>query len=95
MNNTIFDNTYFITYSNNFEIDNKTFAFRKQILFDITTTPIKLHLKENSGSEGYWINRSWFTLSKIQTLIKKVEINVDVSHLQWNKQIQLDYVFNL
>lgn len=95
MNTTIFDNTYFLTYSNYFKIDKKTFAFRKQILFDITTTPIKLELQENSGSKGYWINRSWFSLSKIKEMIIKEEIIIDVSNLQWNQQIQLDEVFNL
>ena len=89
------DNEYFITYSNYFKVDNKTFSFRKQVLFDITETPKYLELKNNNGSNGYWINRQWFSLSKIKGLIQKEEIKVDVSDLQWYKQIQIDYVFNL
>lgn len=89
------DNDYFITYSNYFKVESKTFAFRKQVLFDITETPKYLELKDNNGSHGYWINRQWYSLSKIKTLLKKEEIKVDVSDLQWYLQIQLDYVFNL
>lgn len=89
------DNEYLITYSNHFKIGNKTFAFRKMVLFDITNLPLKLELKENNGSKGYWINREWYSLSKIKSIIIKEEIKVDVSDLQWNIQIQLDHVFNL
>ncbi len=89
------DNTYFITYSNHFKIDNKIFAFRKIVLFDITNLPLKLDLKDNNGSKGYWINREWYSLSKIKSIILKEEIKVDVSDLQWNIQEQLNYVFNL
>jgi hypothetical protein len=87
--------TYFITYSNYFKVDNKTFAFRKMVLFDITSNPSKLDLKENNGSKGYCINREWYSLSKIKPLVVKDEIKVDVSDLQWHKQIELDHVFNL
>jgi len=90
-----FDTPYFITYSNYFKIDNKIFAFRNKILFDITATPTKLDLKDNSGSKGYWLNRNWYSLSKIKSIILKDEIKVDVSDLQWNIQINLNYVFNL
>jgi len=89
------DNSYFITYSNYFKVENKTFAFRQKILFDVTNLPIKLDLKDNNGSKGYWINRHWFSLSKIKELISKEPLKVDVSDLQWYKQIELDYVFNL
>ena len=89
------DNKYFITYSNYFKVENKTFSFRKQVLFDITQTPKKIDLKDNNGSKGYWINRQWFSLSKIKGLIQKDEIKVDVSSLQWYYQIKLYYVFGL
>jgi len=36
---------YTITYSNHFAIENRTFAFRKKMLFDITDTPKFLELK--------------------------------------------------
>lgn len=88
-------NTYLITYSNHFEVGNKRFVFRKQVLFDIANSPIKLELKDNGGSKGYWINRQWFSLTKIKVLIKKEEATIDVSDLQWYQQINLDLVFNL
>lgn len=84
---------YFITYSNHFKIGYKTFAFRKKILFDITKIPTQIELKNNNGSVGYWINRKWFSISKIQELIIKIPIIIDVSTLQWYLQIKLDEVF--
>jgi len=92
---SILDNEYFITYSNYFKVDDKTFSFRQKVLFDISDIPKKIDLKDNNGSKGYWINRSWFSLSKIKELINKQEIKVDVSSLQWRKQIELDEVFNV
>lgn len=89
------DNSYFINYSNYFKVDNKTFAFRKMVLFDVSNNPTKLDLKDNNGSKGYWINREWFSLSKIKDLIIKSEIKIDVNNLQWYEQLHLDYVFNL
>jgi len=87
------DNSYFITYSNHFEIDNKTFAFRKKQLFDITNIPVLINLKDNNNCQGYWINRKWFSLSKFRLLVRNETRIVDVSELQWYLQIQLDYVF--
>jgi hypothetical protein len=89
------DNEYFITYSNYFKIDNKTFSFRKKVLFDITNLPIKLELKDNNNCLGYWINRRWFSLSKIKEMVKVENIKKDVGVLQWYDQIHLDHVFNL
>jgi hypothetical protein len=89
------DNEYFITYSNYFKIDSKMFSFRKKILFDITSLPIKLELKDNNNCLGYWINRKWYSLSRIKDLVKVEEIKKDVSVLQWNEQIHLYYVFNI
>jgi len=84
-----------ILYSNYFKIESKTFSFRKSFLFDITSTPKYLELKDNNGSKGYWINRQWYSISKIKTLIIKDKIKVYVSDLQWYRQIQLDCCFNL
>jgi hypothetical protein len=84
-----------IIYSNFFELENRVFAFRKKQLFDITNLPTLVNLKDNNNCLGYWINRKWFTLSKLKPLIKKEEKIVDVSSLQWYQQIELDYVFNL
>lgn len=87
------DNSYFIIYSNYFEIENKVFSFRKKVLFDITNLPLKLELKNNNNCLGYWINRKWFSLSKIKDLVKLENKKIDVSNLQWYDQIKLDYVF--
>jgi len=87
------DNTYFIKYSNHFELENKTFAFRKKRLFDITNIPVLMNLKDNNNCQGYWINRKWFTLSKLKPLVRMEERIVDVSELQWYLQLKLDYVF--
>jgi len=84
-----------IIYSNFFELENRLFAFRKKQLFDITNLPTLVNLKDNNNCLGYWINRKWFTLSKLKPLIKKEEKKVDVSSLQWYQQIELDCVFNL
>jgi len=87
------DNTYFITYSNHFELEGKTFAFRKKQLFDITNIPVLMNLKDNNNCQGYWINRKWFTLSKLKPLVRMEERIVDVSELQWYAQERLNHVF--
>lgn len=89
------DNEYYITYSNHFKIENRVFAFRKKYLFDITNLPILQNLKDNNNCLGYWINRKWFTLSKLKPLVTIEPIKVNVSTLQWNEQINLDCAFNL
>lgn len=86
---------YIITYSNHFEYNNRIFAYRKKILFDITNTPNALFLTNNNGSNGYWINRKWLSQSKIKELIKNEPKQVDVSNLQWYQQEQLNHVFNI
>lgn len=72
------DNSYFITYSNYFELDGKVFAFRKKLLFDISDIPKRLELKDNNNCLGYWINRKWFSLSKLKPLVKKLNKIIDV-----------------
>jgi len=89
------DNSYFITYSNYFELEGRTFAFRKKHLFDITNIPKYLELKDNNNCDGYWINRKWFSLSKLKPLVRMESKVVDVSDIQWYDQIKLDHVFNL
>lgn len=89
------DNTYFITYSNYFELESRTFAFRKKRLFDITNIPVLMNLKDNNNCQGYWINRKWCSLSKLKPLIVMENKTIDVSELQWYDQIKIDHVFNL
>ena len=91
----ILNNNYFITYSNFFEIEGKTFAFRRKELFDITNVPIHIPLKDNNQCKGYWINRKWLSQSRIEGIIIREPKTVDVSQLQWYDQIKLDHVFNL
>jgi len=95
MLNKNLDNSYFIIYSNYFELGNKTFAFRKKHLFDITNIPKHLELKNNNNCFGYWINRKWFSLSKLKPLVRTESKVVDISDLQWYDQIKIDHVFNL
>lgn len=84
---------YFITYSNYFIIDGKTFSFRKKQLFDITNIPKLVELKDNNNCLGYWINRKWYSLSRLKDLIVMEKRVVDVSDIQWYEQIKLDAVF--
>ena len=84
-----------IVYSNYFELENRVFAFRKKELFDITFTPKLLELKDNNNCLGYWVNRKWFSLSKLEDLVIRENKNVDISNLQWFEQINLQEVFNL
>ena len=86
---------YLITYSNYFIIEGRTFSFRKKQLFDITDVPKLIELKNNNNCLGYWINRKWYSLSKLKDFIKQENKVVDVSNLQWHEQINLDCVFNL
>jgi hypothetical protein len=87
------DNNYFITYSNYFKIGEKIFSFRKKVLFDITDIPKQMEIKDNNNCVGYWINRKWYSLSKLKDLVKIEKIKKDVSNLQWYQQIKLDDVF--
>ena len=89
------ENLDIIIYSNYFELENRVFAFRKKHLFDITNLPKLIELKDNNNCLGYWINRKWFTLSKLKPLVKTEEKIIDVSSLQWYEQINLKEVFNL
>jgi hypothetical protein len=87
--------SYTIQYSNYFKVDTLTFAFKKKLLFDVTNTPVYKPILENNGSKGWWINRKWYSISKIALLIKKEPIVIDVSNLQWFQQIELEECFNL
>lgn len=95
MNDNFIDKPYIITYSNYFKIADKTFAFRKCELFDISEQPKLINKSINNESLGYWINRKWYSFNSIKQLIINEPKLVDVSDLQWYRQIQLDAVFNL
>lgn len=84
-----------INYTNHFEFNNRIFAYRKKILFDITETPKALFCYNNNGCLGYWINRKWISESTIKTIVKNEPKQIDISNLQWYQQINLDKVFNL
>lgn len=95
MNTETLDKPYIITYSNHFEFNGKILAYRKKVLFDITSIPNALFLTNNNVSNGYWINRKWLSESKIKELIKNEPKQVYVSNLQWYQQEQLNHVFNI
>jgi hypothetical protein len=84
---------YFITYSNYFVLEGRTFSFRKKQLFDITNTPKLIELKDNNNCLGYWINRKWYSLSRLKNLVVMEKKVVDVSNLQWYEQIKLNEGF--
>lgn len=81
---------YLITYSNYFIIEGRTFSFRKKQLFDITSTPKLITLKDNNNCLGYWINRKWYSLSRLKEIVIIEDMIVNVSDLQWYEQINLD-----
>ena len=85
--------TYYIIYSNYFILEGKIFSFRKKQLFDITETPKLVELKDNNNCLGYWINRRWYSLSRLKDLIVMEKKVVDISDLQWYEQIKLEEVF--
>jgi hypothetical protein len=86
-------NPNIITYSNWFEVNGKKFAFRKGQLFEITETP--RHIPINALTSCYLIDRNHYSILKIKSIIKKEPIDVDVSNLQWYRQIELDKCFNI
>ncbi len=86
---------YIITYSNHFKIENSTFAFRKKELFCIDKIPQLKNKIEVSGCKGYWLKGKFYSLSKLEKIVIKQPIDVDVSDLQWCLQERLNGVFNL
>lgn len=87
---------YKIVYSNHFNFEGKIFAFRKQLLFDITFCPNYKPIQANGTSKGWMINRKWLSVTKAKGLAnKRIPIEIDVSDLQWCTQIELDKCFNL
>lgn len=87
------NNEYFITYSNSFYFENTLLSFRKKELFNISSIP--KHVPFNEIANCWLVNRKQLSLSKIKELVTQKEVIVDISDLRWNKQIELDYVFNL
>jgi hypothetical protein len=91
--NTKKPNKYFIEYSNQLDFVGRKLAFRKGFLFDITATPT--FIKFNKLSNCWIVNRCQLTISKAKELTKKEPIKVDVSDMQWYRQIELQECFNL
>ncbi len=83
---------YIITYTNKLVFQGRTFAFRKRMLFDISgQTPLYIPRSE----QGWWIGRHLLTPNKAKELTQIVATDIDVSHLQWYMQEQLNGCFNL
>jgi flagellar biosynthesis/type III secretory pathway chaperone len=87
------NNEYFIIYSNYLIFENQTLAFRKKELFNITNIPKLIDFNNNANC--WIINRKQLTVKKAKELLINEHKTVDVSDLQWYRQIQLDAVFNL
>lgn len=90
-NNITIEKPYIITYTNLIEFEGRKLAFRKKELFDICGIPNYIKRSE----QGWWIGRKLLTLTKAKELIKNINFEVDVTHLQWYQQEQLNHVFNL
>ena len=86
-------NDYFITYSNYLIFENQILAFRKKELFNISNIPTLVNFNESANA--WIINRRHLSKSKASQLLVNEPKKVDVSHLQWYNQINLDHVFNL
>jgi hypothetical protein len=91
--NTENPNKYEITYSNYLEFEGRLLAFRKHLLFDISTLPKLIPYNENS--DAWIVNRKQLSKLKAKQLIVMKDKKVDVSELQWYEQIKLDECFNL
>ena len=84
-----------VTYNYTFEFEKVKLGFKKKLLFDISNTPKLIKQSENSGNFGWWIKGKWLSKSKAESLVKKEPITIDLSHLQWYQQINLQECFNL
>jgi len=86
----------FIAYSNHFEFSGVKLAFRKKELFNISATPKYIPKTDN----GWWIGRNLLTEAKVKEFkdngnIKAEPIKIDISSVQWFRQIELHECFNL
>jgi hypothetical protein len=81
----------YVTYSNYLYFNGVKLAFKKQLLFNIDSTPKLI----SRTDQGWWVNRKLLTVSKAKELIKNDPVSVDISYLQWYKQIELQECFNL
>ena len=87
------NNEYKITYSNSFEFEGLTLAFRKKELFNISGIPELIPFNINSNC--WIIKRKQLTKLKAKELTTNKQMIVDVTDLQWYQQEQLNHVFNL
>ena len=87
------NNEYFITYSNYLIFENQMLAFRKKELFNITNIPTLVNFNESANA--WIINRKHLSKLKASQLLFNEPKQVDVSHLQWYQQENLNGVFNL
>lgn len=91
--NTENPNKYEITHSNYLEFEGRLLAFRKNFLFDITGIPS--YIPFNESAQAWIINRKQLSKLRAKQLYKNEPKKVDVSCLQWYRQIELDECFNL
>lgn len=82
-----------IIYSNYFYFNNRIFAYRKKILFDITETPKALFCSSNKGFFGYWIYNEWLNENSISSFIIKNNIKKEINNVDKFMINQLDKVF--
>ena len=83
--------SYKIIYTNLIHFNGVKLAFRKKELFNISSIPIHI----NKSVQGWWIGGKLLTLGKIKEIVSEQETVMDISELQWNRQLELDCVFNI
>jgi len=81
-----------IGYSNQLIFESRTLSFRKKLLFDLTSG-IPEYIPKST--QGWWFGRKLLTPTRAAELIELKPLEIDVSHLQWFVQIELDECFNL
>ena len=86
-------NTIYITYSNHFTFEGVKLAFRKKLLFCIDKVPALIPF--NEIAQCWIVKRKQLTKLKAKELLINEPLKIDVSGLQWYKQIELDKCFNL
>ncbi len=62
-----------IIYSNHFRFNNRIFAYKNRVLFDITKEPKALFCISNKGFWGYWIDDQWLNENNIPSMLIKKE----------------------
>ena len=87
--------TFTIFYAYGFKLDGEQYGFKNKSLQNITgISPKYIPQCENSGSMGWWINRKWVSFSKAKSMTVEINKTVDVTHMAWYVQLDLEMGLN-